>query len=74
MSYIDQDDGLEKLSRGEHYEVSGEVTIKIHIRYSTNNEPGEDDNDMWEAIKEVVGDDFDIVDTDDLEYEVEEDD
>lgn len=74
MSYVDKEDGLEKLSLGEHYEVSGEVTIKIHIRYSTNNEPGEDDDDMWDAIKEVVGDDFDIVDTDDLDYEIEEDD
>lgn len=74
MSYMDKEDGTEKLSRGEHYEVSGEVTIKIYIRYTTKQEPGEDDDGMWDAISEIVGNDFDIVDTSDLDYEIEEDD
>lgn len=73
MSYIDSDDGQMKCSRSEHYEVSGEVTIKIHVRYSTKDEPGDDENDLWEAIKDIVGDDFDIVDTSDLQYEIEVD-
>lgn len=73
MSYIDSDDGLTKRSRSEHYEVSGEVTIKIPVRYSTKDEPGDDENDLWDAIKEIVGDDFDVVDTSDLDYEIEVD-
>lgn len=74
MSYIDSDDGQIKCSRSEHYEVSGEVTIKIRVRYTTKDEPGDDENDLWEAIKEIVGDDFDIVDTSDLDYDIEADD
>ena len=73
MSYIDNDDGQLKCSRGEHYSVSGYVTIKVPISYETKDEPGDDDDDMWEAISDVVGPDFDIVDTDDLEYEIEGD-
>lgn len=74
MSYIDNDDGQVKCSRGEHYEVSGEVTIKIHVRYTTKNEPGDDEDDLWNAIEEIVSDDFDIVDSEDLDYEIEGDD
>ena len=70
MTYIDQEDGIEKLSRSERYEVSGYVTIKVPIRYETSNEPGEDDDEQWNAISDVVGPDFDIVDTSELDYEV----
>ena len=74
MSYTDKDDGTTSLSRGEHYEVSGYVTIKIHVRYDTNKEPGEDQDDLWDAISdEIGGTDFDIVDSDDLDYDIEKD-
>lgn len=75
MSIFNNEDGTTSLSRGEHYEVSGYVTIKILVRYDTKNEPGEDKDDLFDAIADDIGHkDFDIVDSDDLEYEIEGDD
>ena len=70
MTYMSQEDGITRLSRGEHYRVSGYVTVKVPVCYETSHEPGDDEDELWEAIKDVVGDDFDLVDSDDLEYEV----
>lgn len=75
MSYIDKDDGTTNLSRGEHYEVSGYVTIKILVKYDTKNEPGEDEDDLWDAISDEIGySDFDIENSDDLDYDIVRDD
>lgn len=74
MSIFSNEDGITSLSGNEHYHVSGHVTIRIPICYDTNNEPGEDDDDKWEAIADVVGDDFDIVDDGGLDYMIEDDD
>lgn len=75
MSIFNNEDGTTALSYDEHYEVSGYVTIKIHVRYDTNNEPGEDKGDLFDAIADDIGHkDFDIVDSDDLDYDIVKDD
>lgn len=72
MTYMSQEDGITRLSHGEHYRVSGYVTVKVPVCYETYREPGEDDKDLWEAVEDVVGDDFDLVDSSDLRYEVDD--
>jgi len=74
MSIFNNEDGTTSLSRDEHYYVSGYVTVRVPICYETTKEPGEDDDDEWSAIMDVVGDDFDIVDDSELDYEIEKDD
>ena len=72
MTYLSNEDGITRLSRGERYRVSGYVTVKVPVCYTTTNEPGEDDNELWDAIKEVVGNDFDLVDSEELDYELDD--
>jgi len=70
MTHIDKDDGITYLDANEQYHVSGYVTINLFVDYYTVEEDGEKDLD--EAIKDIVGtDDFEVLDTEKLEYEVE---
>ena len=73
MTHLCNDDGLNYLDRGEHYRVSGYVTVRIPVAYTTNKEPGDDERDLWDAVTDITGKDVDIVNIDELEYETEAD-
>lgn len=72
MTYVDQEDGLTKLSLGEEYHVTGYVTIKVWVDYSTSHEPGDDEKELDDAVRDIVGsDDYEIIESEGLDYEVE---
>lgn len=73
MPHYDYDDGTVSLSRGEHYHVSGYVTVKVYVSFDTNYEPDESgwDADLMDAIE---FDDWEIENDDELDIEIEDDD
>lgn len=73
MSHIDKDDGCRYLDCGEHYRASGYVTVRVHVAYTTDCEPGEDERALWDALEDIISDDFDVVDADGLNYTIERD-
>ena len=38
MSYTNQEDGITYASAGEHYHVSGYVTVKVYVSFDTEYE------------------------------------
>lgn len=72
MSYTDPEDGITYRSRGEHYHVSGYVTLKVYVSFDTDYEPDESgyDVDLMDAIADV---DWEIDDDSGLEFEIESD-
>ena len=76
MSYISQEDGIWRASAGEHYHVSGYVTVKLYVSFDTGYDSDEAgfDSDLEEAVADVISDDYEIEDTGDLEWEIVEDD
>lgn len=75
MSHVNQDDGCTYLEADEHWCVSGYVTIKVHVCFETCGDPGdrEFDRALDDAINDVTFADWELVDSDDLEFEVESD-
>ena len=73
MSYTNQDDGITYASVGEHYHVSGYVTVRVYVSFDTDYEP--DDSKFDEQLRDEVSmfDDWEIEDDSDLEYEIEGD-
>lgn len=72
MSYTDPEDGITYRSRGEHYHVTGYVTVTVYVSFDTYNEPDESgyDADLMDAI--TYGD-WEIEDDSGLEFEIESD-
>lgn len=76
MTRMDQDDGCTYLTQGEHWHVSGYVTIRVPVEFDTWGEPGESsfDRDLNDAIDDVTHCEWELVDSDDLDMEAESDD
>ena len=73
MSYTNQEDGITYASAGEHYHVSGYVTVKVYVSFDTDYEA---DAPKFEAeLQDEVSmfDEWEIEDDSDLEWEIEED-
>lgn len=73
MSYTDPNDGITYRSKGEHYHVSGYVTVKVWVSFDTYNEPDESgyDADLMDAVAD--GEIEEIEDDSGLEFEIEDD-
>ena len=77
MSYIGKEDGARYLGGNEHWHASGYVTVKVWVSFDTDGEPGGPDDrfedDLYEALSDVINDDFEVVESDGLELEAEAD-
>ena len=73
MSYTNQDDGITYASAGEHYHVSGYVTVKVYVSFDTDYEA--DDPKFEAELQDEVSmfDEWEIEDDSDLEWEIVED-
>ena len=73
MSYTNQEDGITYASAGEHYHVSGYVTVKVYVSFDTDHEA--DDPKFEAELQDEVSmfDEWEIEDDSDLEWEIEED-
>lgn len=78
MTHLCQDDGVTYLDGREHWHVSGYVTVKVWVSFDTHGEPGDPDgrfdDDLYDALSDVICDDFEVEDSDGLDFEAEEDD
>ena len=70
MTYVSQEDGISYLSRGEEYHVTGYVTVRVPVNFYTTSEPDESRFDV-ELMDALEFDDFEIEDTDGLDFDVE---
>lgn len=70
----DEETGETRLSKGEIYHVTGKVTIDVLVDFYTKHEPDAEAflDDMHDSICELES--YDVIDLDELEYEVDEDD
>ena len=77
MTHLCQDDGITYLNGGEHWHVTGYATVKVWVSFDTDGEPGDPDDrfedDLYAALSDVINDDFEVVESDGLELEAEED-
>lgn len=73
MSYTNQEDGITYASAGEHYHVSGYVTVKVYVSFDTDYEA--DDPKFEAELQDEVSmfDEWEIEDDSDLEWEIVED-
>ena len=73
MSYTNQEDVITYASAGEHYHVSGYVTVKVYVSFDTEYEA--DDPKFEAELQDEVSmfDEWEIEDDSDLELEIEED-
>ena len=73
MSYTNQEDGITYASAGEHYHVSGYVTVKVYVSFDTAYEA--DDPKFEAELQDEVSmfDEWEIEDDSDLEWEIEDD-
>lgn len=73
MPRYDRDDGTVSLCGDEYYHVSGYVTVKVRVSFNTSYEP--DESGFDDALAEAVADsgDWEIEDSDDLDYDIERD-
>ena len=76
MSWTSQEDGITYRGRGECYDVYGKVTIEVTVHFKTYSEPDEPsfESDLYSVISEDVGLDFEIIDSEGLDFEIECDD
>lgn len=71
MTHVCQDDGLTYLDGGEQWRVSGYVTVKVWVDFTTTSEPGDMgfDDDLNDAVSDF--DDWEVEDIDGLDFEAE---
>lgn len=76
MTNVNQDDGCTYLSRNEHWCVSGYVTIRVPVSFDTWGEPGDRrfDMDLEDAVNDIVSGEWELEDSDGLDFEAESDD
>lgn len=74
MTHLCQDDGCTYLDRNEEWHVTGYVTVKVYVDFTTTSEPGDQgfDDDLGDAVDDVVSGDYEIVDSDELDLEAQE--
>lgn len=72
MSYQDPEDGTVSRTRGEHYHVTGYVTVKVWVSFDTWNEPDDSgyDADLMDAVADG---EWEIEDDSELDFEIEDD-
>lgn len=73
MTHIDQDDGITYLDGHEQWHVTGYVTVRVSVDFRTTYEPSdfEFDNEIKEAVDDVISTDYEIEDYDGLDFEPE---
>lgn len=71
MTHVCQEDGVTYLDGGEQWRVSGYVTVRVWVDFTTTSEPGEPgfDDDLNDAVSDF--EDWEVENMDELDFEAE---